>query len=106
MTTQASITFKNFDDEESFAHYENRVKDPAAQNFIIDFCEQSAHIAFDIANDQALWENLLKKDRTKDSTNTRWINIWAPYRQQHIVSAIANHYEFSQRLSALMHTVP
>ncbi|KAJ8125665.1 hypothetical protein O1611_g7974 [Lasiodiplodia mahajangana] len=95
-----SAKFEDFDDPEVFQkavpHTENR----HSQNFVVEFGPESARIAFDL--DASGIEALLKSERDVKKYPIRWINIWNPRAQKTAMSAIGNHYEFSERLIRLM----
>lgn len=101
MSTHAP--FQNLDDPSVLQHSLHLSSQPSTQNFILEFGDSHAHIAFDVS--ASLLENLLSSERP-DAMCTRWINLWSPFPQREILEGLARGYDFSPRLLALMGSDP
>ncbi|KAG9993510.1 hypothetical protein KCU72_g20554, partial [Aureobasidium melanogenum] len=76
---------------------------PISRNFVVDFGDDEAWVSFDQPAEtiHALLET------TRPSTlHTRWINIWYPFLQRPLLELLAQQYDFSPRLLALMSSDP
>lgn len=96
-------SFHNLDSSDNFDGFDYGVRNPNSQNIIIDFGEDEAYCAFDLDSDSI--SRLLHSPRPP-TLHTRWINIWLPYRQKETLYALAQNYDFSPRLLALMCSDP
>ncbi|KAI9779355.1 MAG: hypothetical protein M1839_007463 [Geoglossum umbratile] len=112
--------FADLDDNGNYAEYSKLVQAPDTRNFVVDFGNDGAWVAMDI--DEGEMKGLLDLPRPT-TLATRWINIFAPDRQVKVakvsyqylysihpadenVQTLAEHYEFSPRLSGLMYSEP
>ena len=98
-----STSFRNLDYSHNLDTFDLGVRNPASQNFIIDFGEDDAYCAFDLDSDSI--SRLVHSPRPQ-TLHTRWINIWLPYRQKETLFTLAQNYDFSPRLLALMCSDP
>lgn len=95
--------FRNLDDPIVLQESMEALSAPTSRNFIIEFGDSHAHVAFDL--NPSFIQDLLKSDRP-DALSTRWINIWYPFHQRSVLEIIARQYDFSPRLLALMCSDP
>ncbi|KAH8663112.1 hypothetical protein BGZ60DRAFT_412784 [Tricladium varicosporioides] len=95
--------FADFDEEEVYQNAKAFTLDLSTQNFIVEFGQDKAQIAFNVEKNG--FEKLLKSQRTAEYP-IRWINIWKPQLQPQIVEAISKHYHFSARLEAIIRSNP
>lgn len=98
-----SIVFENLDDDEIADELIDQTRDAATKNFILDFGEESAHVAFNLSHSS--FEEVLDHERPAN-VNARWINIWYPQRQKQLIETLARLYDFSPRLLGLMCSDP
>ncbi|KAJ4323055.1 hypothetical protein N0V94_002079 [Neodidymelliopsis sp. IMI 364377] len=101
----ADITdcFRNFDLEKNFDLFDRQTRNPKTTNFCLDFGEDEAFCAFDLASFS--YSRLLESPRPPH-LHTRWINIWQPYNQKDTLRLIGQHYDFSPRLLGMMCSDP
>ncbi|KAI0966928.1 hypothetical protein F4678DRAFT_447735 [Xylaria arbuscula] len=92
--------FEDFDLERVFEKATPHAQDLASQNFVVEFGPERARIAFDLGDGDV---QLLLESPRDENYPIRWINIWNPSIQRDAVTAIGNHYEFSERLIRLMY---
>lgn len=98
-----TVNFQSLDDPDLAGSLVGRTQDPSTTNFVLDFGEDGAYVAFDL--NHALFEGLMDTDRP-DSLNARWINLWYPQRQKQMIETLARIYDFSPRLLGLMCSDP
>jgi hypothetical protein len=98
-----SVNFQSLDDPEIAGSLIGRTQDASTSNFVLDFGEDGAYVAFDLTDPTV--EDLMESDRP-DSLNARWINIWYPQRQKQMIETLARIYDFSPRLLGLMCSDP
>ncbi len=100
---QVQQSFKSLDDplvsDSSVVATQSR----QTTNFVLDFSDDAAYVAFDLYPLSVA--GLLDHERP-DLLNTRWINVWAPAQQAPLLELLAQHYDFSPRLLALMSSRP
>ncbi|KAK8193211.1 uncharacterized protein BKA78DRAFT_294601 [Phyllosticta capitalensis] len=94
---------QNLDDRHVFLDFHNRASKVSSRNFVIDFGEDEAWGGFDLSAGGL--KALLDAERPAE-LNTRWINIWLPYKQKELIGALAKHYDFSPRLYGIMKSEP
>lgn len=95
--------FRNFDNEKNFDFFDRQTRNPKTANFCLDFGEDEAFCAFDLASSS--YSRLLSSERPPH-LHTRWINIWQPYNQKDTLRLIGQHYDFSPRLLGMMCSDP
>ncbi|PVH87189.1 hypothetical protein DL98DRAFT_510047 [Cadophora sp. DSE1049] len=95
--------FADFDEDSTFKDCLGRAVLESTRNFVVQFGEESAEIAFDFQADAI--EALLNSSSPAERP-VRWINIWAPHRQKDILNLLGNHYKFSPRLLAIVGSDP
>ncbi|CZS90673.1 hypothetical protein WAI453_004041 [Rhynchosporium graminicola] len=95
--------FADFDEEYTFKESEKRALNETTRNFVCQFGEEGAEIAFNLQADGI--EALLKSPASAERP-VRWINIWAPHQQKETVNLLGKHYKFSPRLLAIINTDP
>ncbi|KAH6678354.1 hypothetical protein B0J14DRAFT_582510 [Halenospora varia] len=95
--------FADFDEDEVYQNAKAFTLDLSTLNFVVEFGQDKAQIAFDVHKDD--FEALLKSKRTIERP-IRWINIWKPQLQPQIVKAISEYYRFSPRLDAIIRSNP
>jgi hypothetical protein len=98
-----SVNFQSLDDPDLTGSLVGRTQDASTTNFVLDFGEDGAYVAFDLTDSTI--EDLVDHDRP-DSLNARWINIWYPQRQKLLIETLAKIYDFSPRLLGLMCSDP
>lgn len=98
-----SVSFQSLDDPDLAGSLVGRTQDASTTNFVLDFGEDGAYVAFDLAD--VVFEELMDTSRP-DSLNARWINLWYPQRQKPIIETLARIYDFSPRLLGLMCSDP
>ncbi|TGZ84933.1 hypothetical protein EX30DRAFT_337380 [Ascodesmis nigricans] len=107
--------FRNLDCDDVFGECDNALKSRGTKNFIVDFGGArdqggEAWCALDLDNSDAEGVKALLEKRRDNETymniRTRWINIFQPYEQMKLVSAITSHYNFSPRLTSVITTPP
>lgn len=91
--------FEDFDKDEVYERCENALKQASTRNIIIEFDQDSAKAVVNI-NDLSMGKFLDTKRPKKDST--RWINIWGPERQEKLVKALSDRYNFTPRLLGII----
>ncbi|KAL2067302.1 hypothetical protein VTL71DRAFT_1726 [Oculimacula yallundae] len=103
ITMERDGQFANFDEEYTFKASEERAVLESTRNFVVQFGEEGAEIAFDFQADgiEALLQSPASAERP-----VRWINIWAPNRQKEIVNLLGRYYKFSPRLIAIISSDP
>ncbi|KAI0872336.1 hypothetical protein GGS24DRAFT_491560 [Hypoxylon argillaceum] len=92
--------FEDFDRPEVFSKAVPHAESLASQNFVVEFGPEHARIAFNL--DASNIKTLLESERDVQNYPIRWINIWDPTTQKKALTAIGDHYEFSERLIRLM----
>jgi hypothetical protein len=95
--------FKNFDDPEIFRNFEQKIRNYNTRNFVINFGDDEAYCAVNLSGNN--FTSLLRTPRTA-ALHTRWINIWLPQKQKDTIESIAQYYDFSPRLLAVMLSDP
>ncbi|KAG4425644.1 hypothetical protein IFR04_001106 [Cadophora malorum] len=95
--------FADFDEESTFKNCLGRAVLASTRNFVVEFGEESAEIAFDFQADgiKALLNSSSPAERP-----VRWINLWAPHQQKDILELLGSHYKFSPRLLAIIGSDP
>jgi hypothetical protein len=101
--TDITDCFRNFDLEKNFDVFDRQTRNPKTANFCLDFGEDEAFCAFDLASFS--YSRLLSSPRPPH-LHTRWINVWQPYNQKDMLRLIGQHYDFSPRLLAMMCSNP
>ncbi|KAJ4362757.1 hypothetical protein N0V95_001248 [Ascochyta clinopodiicola] len=101
--TDITDCFRNFDLEKNFDIFDRQTRSPKTTNFCLDFGEDEAFCAFDLASFS--YSRLLEAPRPPH-LHTRWINIWQPYNQKDTLRLIGQHYDFSPRLLGMMCSDP
>ncbi|KZM18463.1 hypothetical protein ST47_g10382 [Ascochyta rabiei] len=101
--TDITNCFRNFDLEKNFDRFDRQTRSPKTTNFCLDFGEDEAFCAFDLA--AFSYSRLLEAPRPPH-LHTRWINIWQPYNQKDTLRLIGQHYDFSPRLLSMMCSDP
>lgn len=96
-------SFEDLDDPTVLKHSMRALASSTGRNFVLDFGDQEAWVAFDLTVDAI--QSLLKTDRPA-ALNTRWINIWYPYHHRALLELLGQTYDFSPRLLALMCSDP
>ncbi|KAH0536418.1 hypothetical protein FGG08_006716 [Glutinoglossum americanum] len=96
--------FIDLDQDSNYADCDKSLRDPDTRNFVVDFGSDGAWVARDVLAAELL--RLLEHERPTTSLATRWINIFAPNRQQEAVKILAKHYAFSPRLCGIMCSDP
>jgi hypothetical protein len=76
---------------------------PTSRNFIVDFGDEEAWVSFDQPAETI--HSLIETSRPSN-LHTRWINIWYPFLQRPLLELLAQQYDFSPRLLALMSSDP
>ncbi|KAG9833231.1 hypothetical protein KCU77_g12582, partial [Aureobasidium melanogenum] len=76
---------------------------PTSHNFVVDFGDDEAWVSFDQSAETI--HALLETSRPS-TLHTRWINIWYPFLQRPLLELLAQQYDFSPRLLALMSSDP
>ncbi|KAL1903438.1 hypothetical protein Sste5346_000064 [Sporothrix stenoceras] len=71
----------------------------SAKNFVIEFGDDAAHVAYNLTEDHIKELLDLENNVRLPSHPVRWINIWNPSDQKGIVEAIGSRYHFSKRLT-------
>ncbi|KAL2059641.1 hypothetical protein ABVK25_000934 [Lepraria finkii] len=90
---------QDFDDAAVYKRYENAVKNPNSENFVIEFDSEKARAALDL--DETKMQGFLEKERAS-TASTRWINIWSPDKQIPLIRRLSARYNFSPRLTGIM----
>ncbi|KAI1104169.1 hypothetical protein F4804DRAFT_308010 [Jackrogersella minutella] len=100
----SGIVYHDFDLEDIFHQAESHVTNENSKNFVVEFGQKRARIAFDLGLDEV--EELLDQnpDDQKDYP-IRWINLWDPSVQRDVMTAIGYKYGFSPRSLGLMTTL-
>lgn len=98
-----SVSFQSLDDPEIAGSLIGRTQDASTTNFVLDFGEEGAYVAFDLIHSTI--EDIMENDRP-ESLNARWINVWYPQRQKPLLQTLARIYDFSPRLLGLMCSDP
>lgn len=98
------VQFQNLDEPDVLADSMRNLSNALSRNFVVEFGEDEARVAFDLGAEHM--QALLQTDRQDNALNTRWINIWYPYHQRTILDSLAEFYDFSPRLLALMCSDP
>ncbi|KAF1826399.1 uncharacterized protein K489DRAFT_313649 [Dissoconium aciculare CBS 342.82] len=100
--SKAAATY-DLDNPAVLAKSLHEIKAGNISNFVVDFNDESAIVQFNLeAKD---YNDVVTADRA-DAPNTRWINIWYPYQQRGTLEVLAQRYDFSPRLLALMFSNP
>ena len=86
--------FESLDDAANLDSALRVVQGTATQNFVVDFSDEAACVAFDLQTTAI--EVLLETERP-DSLSTRWINLWYPYNHGALLETLAKRYDFSPR---------
>lgn len=100
---EAQEVFRDLDDHSVLDEGLLSVENPTVQNFVVDFGASDARVAFDLSV-RAI-AALLSAPRP-ESLSSRWLNIWQPSVQQPLLNRLAQRYDFSPRLLALMCSDP
>ncbi|KAF2657488.1 hypothetical protein K491DRAFT_626337 [Lophiostoma macrostomum CBS 122681] len=100
---EITAAFRNFDVERNYDIFDRQTRNPSSTNFCMDFGDDDAWCAFDLASDSI--SRLLQSPRPP-RLHTRWINLWMPYNQKDTLHALAKYYDFSPRLLGLMCSDP
>ncbi|KAK5689923.1 hypothetical protein LTR17_026120 [Elasticomyces elasticus] len=95
--------FRDLDDSANLDDLLSLVRSSISKNFVVDFNDSNAYTAFDLP---AISVARLLDASLPDAYSARWINVWRPYSQQPLLSALAQHYDFSPRLLGLMCSDP
>ena len=95
--------FKNLDDAVNLEYLLDSLQSSSTFNFVLDFSDTASWVCFD-ANTPTV-AALLAAERP-ETLNTRWINIWYPSRHASLLQLLAQRYDFSPRLLALMCSDP
>ena len=95
--------FKDLDDAANLEHLLAALLSSDTCNFILDFSDVASWVCFD-ANTSTV-AALLAAERPQ-ALNTRWINIWYPSKHSSLLKLLAERYDFSPRLLALMCSDP
>ncbi|KAG9235638.1 hypothetical protein BJ875DRAFT_458578 [Amylocarpus encephaloides] len=103
MSPLASPLFQDYDDDKVFHDAQERARDEASRNFVIEFGKDEAQIAFDLGEQD--FNSLLNTPRTP-TLPIRWINIWGPHLQPEVADCLGKQYDFSKRLRAIIKTKP
>ncbi|KAH9210573.1 hypothetical protein DL95DRAFT_370770 [Leptodontidium sp. 2 PMI_412] len=103
ITMENDGQFADFDDKHTFEESERRAALESTTNFVVQFGEEGAEIAFNYQADGI--ETLLKGSPPAERP-VRWINIWAPHQQKGIINLLGKHYKFSPRLLAIIGSDP
>ena len=86
-----AVNFQSLDDPDLAGSLVGRTQDASTSNFVLDFGEDGAYVAFDVNDD--VFEGLMDTSRP-DSLNARWINVWYPQRQKQMIETLARIYDF------------
>lgn len=95
--------FRNLDLPDVLEDSVQQLCTPTARNFIVDFGDEEAWVSFD---QPAETINTLLDTPRPSNLHTRWINIWLPFQQRPLLEILAQQYDFSPRLLALMSSDP
>lgn len=95
--------FRNLDLPDVLEDSVQQLCTPTARNFIVDFGDEEAWVSFD---QPAETINTLLDTPRPSNLHTRWINIWFPFQQRPLLEILAQQYDFSPRLLALMSSDP
>ncbi|KAK5137346.1 hypothetical protein LTR08_008923 [Meristemomyces frigidus] len=95
--------FQNLDDPANLRGLMHAVEDSHTQNFVIDFDDSTAYVAFNLP---ATASSALLDAEHPEASNARWINIYSPHHQRTLLESLAKRYDFSPRLLALMCSDP
>lgn len=95
--------FQSLDDAAQIGNLVRTVRDSSTNNFVLDFDDVAAHVAFDLS--AASISALLDAERP-DASYARWINIHHPYQHRLLLGVLAKRYDFSPRLLGLMCSDP
>lgn len=96
-------SFYCLDEPSSLEQLVQSVRSNATKNFVLDFSDETAWTGIDI--DSGGVAALMKAERP-ECLRTRWLNIWFPTKQKKLLEVLAQHYDFSPRLLALMCSDP
>ncbi|GAB7364389.1 hypothetical protein MBLNU230_g4932t1 [Neophaeotheca triangularis] len=100
---EAQEAFRNLDDHSVLDACLLSIESPQLQTFVLDFGPSNAHVALDLS--VRATSALLSAPRP-ESLSTRWINIWQPVEQIPLLHRLAQQYDLSPRLLALMCSDP
>jgi hypothetical protein len=95
--------FRNLDLPDVLEDSVQQLCTATARNFIVDFGDEEAWVSFD---QPAETINTLLDTPRPSNLHTRWINIWFPFQQRPLLEILAQQYDFSPRLLALMSSDP
>nr|POF08106.1 dihydroxyacetone kinase 1 [Quercus suber] len=95
--------FRNLDDPDVLATGLSALQRNSTINYVADIAEDTAWAAFDLTAASVI--RLMSSDRPECLT-ARWINIFHPDRNKTLLEMIAQHYDFSPRLLAMMSSDP
>ncbi|KAI5209754.1 hypothetical protein E4T42_07395 [Aureobasidium subglaciale] len=95
--------FRNMDLPDVLEDSVQQLCTPTSRNFIVDFGDEEAWVSFDQPAETI--RSLLDTPRSS-TLHTRWINIWYPFHQRPLLELLAQQYDFSPRLLALMSSDP
>ncbi|KAF2770967.1 hypothetical protein EJ03DRAFT_269461 [Teratosphaeria nubilosa] len=94
--------FKDLDDPNNLELLMRHVQSSVSRNFVLDYCDESAYVAFDLPTTSIA--NLFSVEMPV--INARWLNIWYPFHNRPLLELIAQRYDFSPRLLAMMCSDP
>lgn len=103
MATLQDGVFADYDDTDVCSSSTRKAELGQTKNFVVDFGEQKAQIAFDLNADHL--KHVLTSARP-DRQPVRWINIWGPDKQKEAVKLLSEKYGFSPRLRGIILTKP
>ena len=91
--------FRDLDDGTVYHECESALIQASTENFVIQFDQDTATSAFNL--DGASMKSFLDAGWNSNES-TRWINIWGPERQESLMKALSNRYQFAPRLLGIM----
>ncbi|PSK45307.1 hypothetical protein B9Z65_2447 [Elsinoe australis] len=96
--------FNSIDEAEGLHHAVENIISCINRNFVVDFSDRHAWAGFDLTIDTIL--ELIKTGGWPGEASTRWIDISFPIKQKQLLNRLAQHYDFSPKLLAMMCSEP
>ncbi|PNS19965.1 hypothetical protein CAC42_7932 [Sphaceloma murrayae] len=100
----ADSSFVDIDNLEGLQHAIKQITSCVNQNFVLDFSDRHAWAGFDLTADALV--DLIKRGGWPGQPSTRWIEISYPAKQKRLLNKLAQHYDFSPKLLAMMSSDP
>ncbi|KAK5115925.1 hypothetical protein LTR62_000381 [Meristemomyces frigidus] len=94
---------QDLDDPTGLRSMLTAAKNSSSMNFVLDFNADAAYATCNLPNDSIA--RIIAAGRP-DSSHARWIILFRPFEQQAVLETLAERYDFSPRLLAMMCSDP